>query len=106
MQPPGSGSGASLAGTTGKAPPPPVRSLGSAGVEGISLDEALVVGISGVGVLVCAPTAVPHPTITTNRPALARSAIADLFLLAIPAKCRRPTRDAPTPSGTGRGGAK
>jgi hypothetical protein len=65
MQPPGSGSGASLAGITGKAPPP-VRPPGSAGGAGISLDRALVAGVSDVGTLAGAPIAAPHPTIKTN----------------------------------------
>jgi hypothetical protein len=82
MQPPGSGSGASLAGTTGRAPPP-VRPPGSSGDKGISLDEALVAGLSGVAALGCAATAAPHPTIKANRPVLARSAIVLLPSLVI-----------------------
>jgi hypothetical protein len=79
MQPPGCGSGASLAGTTGKAPPP-VRPPGSSGGAGISLDGAPVAGASGVGGLACAPTAAPQPTIKTNMAAAARKVIAVLPL--------------------------
>jgi hypothetical protein len=68
MQPPGSGSGASLAGTTRKAPPP-----GSCWGAGISLDRAPV-----SGALAGAATAAPHPTIKTS--AAPRKAIAVLPL--------------------------
>jgi hypothetical protein len=79
MQPPGSGSGASLAGTTGKAPPP-VRPPGSAGGAGISLDRALVAGVSDVGALAGPPIAAPHPTIKTNAAPAPRKAIVVLPL--------------------------
>ena len=77
MQPPGSGSGASLAGTTGRAPPL-VRPPGSSGVKGISLDEAIAASVSGVAAIGCAATATPHATVKTKSPALARSAIVRL----------------------------
>jgi hypothetical protein len=68
MQPP-------VAGRTGKAPPPPVGPPGAGGGAGAALDIAFVAVVSGVDALAPAPTtAAPHPTITTNRPALARSA--------------------------------
>jgi hypothetical protein len=68
MQPP-------VAGRTGKAPPPPVGPPGAGGGAGAALDIAFVAVVSRVGALAPAPTtAAPHPTITTNRPALARSA--------------------------------
>ena len=83
MQPPGSGSGASLAGTTGRAPPL-VRPPGSSGVKGISLDEAIAASVSGVAAIGCAATATPHATVKTKSPALARSAIVRLpsFVIA------------------------
>jgi hypothetical protein len=86
MQPPGSGSGASLAGTTGKAPPP-VRPPGSPGGTGILLDRALVAGVSGVGALGCAATAAPHPTIKTNMATTPREAIAVLPLFMMLPNC-------------------
>jgi hypothetical protein len=79
MQPPGSGSGASLAGITGKAPPP-VRLPGSGGSTGISLDRALVAGAPGVGALAGVPTAAPPPIITTNMAAAPPKAVAVLRL--------------------------
>jgi hypothetical protein len=87
MQPPGSGSGASLAGTTGKAPPS-VGTPGSFGGAGISPDRALVAGVSVVGALRCAPTAPPHPTIKTNMAAAPRKAIAVLPLFITIPNCR------------------
>jgi hypothetical protein len=72
MQPP-------VAGRTGKAPPPLVGPPGAGGGAGVSPDIAFAAVVSGAGALVPAPTtAVPHPTITTNRPAQARSATFDL----------------------------
>ena len=72
MQPPGSGSGASRAGTTRKAPPP-VRPPESCGGAGISLDTALAAGVADVGALAGAPTAAPHPTIKTHGRGTAQS---------------------------------
>jgi hypothetical protein len=80
MQPPGSGSGASLAGTTGNAPPP-VRPPES--------------GVPDVGALGCAPTAAPHPTIRTNMAAAPRKAIAVLPLFITIPNCRFSTCQVP-----------
>ncbi len=72
MQPP-------VAGRTGKAPPPPVGPPGAGGGAGVSPDIAFVAVLSGASALAPAPTtAAPHPTITTNKAAQARSAISDL----------------------------
>lgn len=72
MQPP-------VAGRTGKAPPPPVGPPGAGGGAGAWLDIAFVAVVSGASALAPAPTtAAPHPTITTNKAAQARSAISDL----------------------------
>jgi hypothetical protein len=77
MQPP-------VAGSTGKAPPPPVGPPGAGGGAGVSLGIALVADVPGVGALCSTPPrAAPHPTITTNRPALARSATSDLPMFVI-----------------------
>jgi len=95
MQPP-------VAGSTGNAPPP-VRPPGSTGGAGTSLDKALVAGLSGLGALCCDAATAPNPTITANRPALARSAMADLLLFVMPTNYRRQMSDVLEPSGTGRG---
>jgi hypothetical protein len=66
-------------GTTGSAPPLPVGPPGLLGGAGASLDIAFVAVVSGASALDPAPTtAAPHPTIRTNRPALARSTTSDL----------------------------
>jgi hypothetical protein len=94
-----------VAGSTGNAPPP-VRPPGSSGGAGSWLDEALVAGVSGVGALGCAAAAAPNPTITANRPALARSAIADLLFFVMLANYRRQVSHAHEPRGAGRGGRR
>jgi hypothetical protein len=66
-------------GTTGNAPPLPLGPPRLPGGTGASLDIAFVAVLSGAGALAPAPTtAAPHPTITTNSPAHARSATSDL----------------------------
>ena len=66
-------------GTTGSAPPLPLGPPGLLGGAGASLDIAFVAVVSGASALAPAPTtAAPHPTIRTNRPALARSTTSDL----------------------------
>jgi hypothetical protein len=72
---------APAAGTTGKAPPPPVVPPGSVGGDGVSLDKALaVVAASEVpaaaGAPLCAktPTPAPHPAMKTNKPTPTRNA--------------------------------
>ena len=73
-----------VAGSTGKAPPPPVGPLGAGGGAGVSPDIAFVAVVSGASALAPAPTtAAPHPTIKTNRLALARSAAFDLPMFLI-----------------------
>jgi len=70
-------------GTTGKAPPR-VGLLGAGEGAGASLEKALVAVAAGAGALgSAAPTAAAHPTIKTESPTLARSAIADFFLFVI-----------------------
>jgi hypothetical protein len=72
MQPP-------VAGRTGKAPPPPVGPPGAGGGAGAALDIACVAGVTGAHALVPAPrTAAAYPTITTSRPAHARTTPTDL----------------------------
>jgi hypothetical protein len=72
MQPP-------VAGRTGKAPPPPVGPPGAGGGAGVSPDIAFVAVVSGASAIAPAPTTTaPHPTITTNKAAQARSATSDL----------------------------
>ena len=82
-------------GTTGSAPPPPVGPPGAGGGSGISLGIALVADAPGVGEL-CSipPKAAPYPTIKTNRPAPARSAISHLPVFVITLNCRRRAPDA------------
>jgi hypothetical protein len=72
---------APAAGTTGKAPPPPVVPPGSVGGDGVSLDKVLaVVAASEVpaaaGAPLCAktPTPAPHPAMKTNKPTPTRNA--------------------------------
>jgi hypothetical protein len=66
------------------APPPPVGPLGAGGGASVSLGIAVVADVPGVGALCSTPTtAAPHPTIKTNRPALARSAAFDLPMFVI-----------------------
>jgi hypothetical protein len=82
-------------GTTGSAPPLPVGPPGLVGGAGAWLDIAFVAVVSGASALAPAPTtAAPHPTIKTNRPALARSATCDLPTFVIIVKCRRRAPDA------------
>ena len=71
-------------GTTGSAPPLPLGPPGLLGGAGASLDIAFVAVVSGASALAPAPTtAAPHPTIKTNRLALARSAAFDLPMFLI-----------------------
>jgi hypothetical protein len=71
-------------GTTGKAPPR-VGLLGAGGGAGAAPEKALVAVAPGAGALgSAAPTAAAHPTIKTESPTLARSAIADVLLFVIP----------------------
>jgi hypothetical protein len=73
---------APAAGTTGKAPPPPVVPPGSVGGDGVSLDKVLsaVVAASEVpaaaGAPLCAktPKPAPHPAMKTNKPTPTRNA--------------------------------
>ena len=54
---------------------------------------ASVADVPGVGALCSTPPrAAPHPTIKTNRPALARSATSDLPMFVITSNCRRAGR--------------
>ena len=54
---------------------------------------ASVADVPGVGALCSTPPrAAPHPTIKTNRPALARSATSDLPMFVITLNCRRAGR--------------
>ena len=63
----------------------PIMQLGPLG--------ASVADVPGVGALCStAPRAAPHPTIKTNRPALARSATSDLPMFVITLNCRRAGR--------------
>lgn len=79
---------APAAGTTGKAPPPPVVPPGSVGGAGVSLDKELltVVAVSaalaGAGAPLCArtPTPAPHPAMKTNKPTPTRDATGVLLL--------------------------
>jgi hypothetical protein len=60
----------------------PIMQLGPLG--------ASVADVPGVGALCSTPPrAAPHPTIKTNRPALARSATSDLPMFVITLNCRR-----------------
>ena len=54
---------------------------------------ASVADVPGVGALCSTPPrAAPHPTIKTNRPALARTATSDLPRFVITLNCRRAGR--------------
>jgi hypothetical protein len=54
---------------------------------------ASVADVPGVGALCSTPPrAAPHPTIKTNRPALARSATSDLPMFVMTSNCRRAGR--------------
>jgi hypothetical protein len=54
---------------------------------------ASVADVPGVGAPCSTPPrAAPHPTIKTNRPALARSATSDLPIFVITSNCRRAGR--------------
>jgi hypothetical protein len=54
---------------------------------------ASVADVPGVGAFCSTPPrAAPHPTIKTNRPALARSATSDLPMFVITLNCRRAGR--------------
>jgi hypothetical protein len=79
---------APAAGTTGKAPPPPVAPPGSAAGTGVSLDKALLAVVAvtevlaGAGAPFCVktPTPAPHPAMKTNKPTPTRNATGVLLL--------------------------
>src|SRR5271168_2072912 len=85
------------AGTTVKAPPR-VGLPGAGGAVGASLTKALVAVVAETDALGSAPpTTARHPISKTNRPRLARSAIAEVDFLAISTfqmNCARPASPA------------